>query len=324
MKKALKLAIIYLILLILGTVLGTLLYSLYLNLLGFVSGREISFFSDEELFKSVFIVMPCMLIFIIPVISYYRIRHPGGILQLIVFAVLCALTWGIFMPLNFKLKDFCSKRFAFQTEVQPLSPNYFRKVDDDVYFFTREFQNTTAGRAAEAPAIIIDTSEFGEIHYRSIGDYSNLDLNRRAAPFREIQLKNIFGNGEKPIPVNFKILLSFISGSYTGDLSHFLLLFSFALLICSVYSITNFFDWRLLNAIMIFITTALTLCVNSMYFTPQFTPLITRVTANGFFRAFGNIVSEPLLFLVNCFFALILILSGSIKVAVRKHAKKAR
>ena len=61
-----------------------------------------------------------------------------------------------------------------------------------------------------------------------------------------------------------------------------------------------------------------------LYFMPQFAPLITKVTNNGFFRAFGNIVSEPLLFLINCICALILILSGSIKVAVRKHAKKAR
>ncbi len=324
MKKALKLAIIYLIILILGTVLGTLLYSLYLNLLGFVSGREISFFSDEELFKSVFVVMPCMLIFIIPVISYYRIRHPGGILQLIVYIVLCLLTWALLMPLTFKLKDFCSRKFVTQTEVQSLSPNYFRKVDDDVYFFTREFENTTAGRAAEAPAIIIDTSEFGEVHFRTIGDYPNLDLNRKAAPYREIQLKNIFGNGEMPIPVNFTILLSFISGSYSGSFSHFLTLLSFALLICAVYCVTNFFDWRLLNAIMIFIIIAGALCVNSLYFAPQFDSLIARLTKNGFFRAFGNIISEPLLFLINCICALILILSGSIKVAVRKHAKKAR
>lgn len=323
MKKALKLAVIYLIILIFGTVLGTLLYSLYLNLLGFVSGREISFFSDEELFKSVFIVMPCMLIFIIPVISYYRIRHPGGILQLIVYMVLCLLTWALLMPLTFKLKDFCNRKFVTQTERQSLSPNYFRKVDDVVYFFTREFQNNTTGRVAEAPAIVIDTSEFGDVHFRTIGDYPNLDLNRKAAPYREIQLKNIFGNGEKSIPVDFKILLSFISGSYSGGLSHFLTLLSFALLICAVYSMTNFFDWRLLNAIIIFIVTALTLCVNSLYFMPQFADLIGRVTNNGFFRAFGNIVKEPLLFLINSFSALILILSGSIKFAVRKHAKKA-
>ena len=56
---------------------------------------------------------------------------------------------------------------------------------------------------------------------------------------------------------------------------------------------------------------------------PQFADLISRVTNNGFFRAFGNIVKEPLLFLINSLSALILILSGSIKFAVRKHAKKA-
>ena len=56
MKKALKLALIYLIILILGTVLGTILYSFYLNLLGFIAGRDITFFKDEELFKSLFYV----------------------------------------------------------------------------------------------------------------------------------------------------------------------------------------------------------------------------------------------------------------------------
>ena len=52
MKKALKLFVIYLIVLITGTVLGTILYSFYLNLLGFIAGREIKFFTDQELFKS--------------------------------------------------------------------------------------------------------------------------------------------------------------------------------------------------------------------------------------------------------------------------------
>ena len=78
MKKALKLFVIYLIVLITGTVLGTVLYSFYLNLLGFIAGREIKFFTDQELFKSAFYVMFCMLLLVLPLISYYRIRHPGG------------------------------------------------------------------------------------------------------------------------------------------------------------------------------------------------------------------------------------------------------
>lgn len=324
MKKALKLVFIYLIILILGTVLGTILYSFYLNLLGFVAGREIIFFTDAELFKSLFYVMPCMLIFITPVISYYRMRHPGGILQLIVYIILCALTWVVLMPCSFKLQDFCNRKFSFTTKTENLSPNYFRKVDNDVYFFTREFTVSVSGRVAEAPAIIIDTSEKGGVEYRSIGDNPNLVLNKKAEPFREVQLKSIFGDGANPVNINFRILISLIKGAYNGDLSHILTLLSFALLICSLYGIANFFDWRLLNAVILFITAALVLCFNSIYFMPLFEPLKNRVMNIGMFRAFGKIVTEPLLFIINCFFALLFIIAGIVRFAVRQHAKKAR
>ena len=324
MKKALKLAMIYLIILIVGTVLGTILYSLYLNLLGFISGRDITFFTDSELFLSLFYVMPCMLIFIIPVISYYRIRHPGGILQFIVFIILCLVTWIILMPVTLKLKDFCSKRFNTNIERETLSPNYFRKVDNDVYYFTREFQSDAPGKTAEAPAIIIDTSEYGDVDYRLLGDYPGFALNRKALPYREIQLKKIFGDGEKPIPINFKLLISKTQSAYSGGLRQLLLLLSFVLLICSVYGITNFFDWRLLNAVMLFVSTAVILCLNSVYYEPQFDILKSRIMDNAFFRFLNGIVSEPILFILNIVFALILIISGIVRIAVRAHAKKAR
>ena len=115
-----------------------------------------------------------------------------------------------------------------------------------------------------------------------------------------------------------------ISGAYWGGLSHLLTLLSFVLLLCSLYGITNFFDWRLLNAIMIFIITALILCFNSIYFMPMFEPIKNRLTNNGFFTAFGRVVNEPLLFTINCIFALLFIITGIVNFAVRKHAKKAR
>ena len=324
MKKALKLALIYMIVLITGTVLGTILYSLYLNLLGFVAGRDITFFTDEEVFKSLFYVMFCMLIFIIPVISYYRIRHPGGILQLIVFILLCLLTWGIIMPASFQLRDFCNKRFTFNTTTESLSPNFFRKVDGDVYYFTKEFSQTSAGRAPETSAIIIDTSEYGLVEYRTIGDYPSLPINRKAEPFREVQLKVIFGEDENPVPIDFRLLISMIGGAYSGGLSHLLTLLSFVLLLCSVYGMTNFFDWRLLNAIMLFVLTALILCLNSIYYAPQFDALKDRIMSNGFFRFFGGIVSEPILFIINRVFAFIFIAAGIVRFVVHKHGKKLR
>ena len=324
MKKALKLFVIYLIVLITGTVLGTVLYSFYLNLLGFVAGREIKFFTDQELFKSAFYVIFCMLLLILPLISYYRIRHPGGGLQLGVYIVLCALTWVVLMPGSFMLKDFCNRKFTYENKKESLSPNYFRKVDNDVYYFTQEFEVKARGRAPEASAIIIDTSENGSVEYKTIGDYPNLDLNRKALPYREIQLKKIFGENENPVPVNFSLLNSMISGAYSGGLAHLLTLFSFVLLLCSVYGVSNFFDWRLLNSIMIFITTALILCLNSVYFTPQFDGIKARVMTIGFIRTLGGIISEPLLFIMNSFFALIFIATGIVRFVVRKHAKKAR
>lgn len=324
MKKALKLFVIYLIVLITGTVLGTVLYSFYLNLLGFIAGREIKFFTDQELFKSAFYVMFCMLLLVLPLISYYRIRHPGGGLQLGVYIILCALTWVVLMPGSFLLKDFCNRKFTFEKKTESLSPDFFRKVDNDVYYFTQEFEVKAQGRAPEASAIIIDTSENGSVEYKTIGDYPNLDLNRKALPYREIQLKKIFGENENPVPVNFSLLNSMISGAYSGGLAHLLTLISFALLLCSVYGVSNFFEWRLLNSIMIFITTALILCLNSVYFTAQFDGIKARVLSIGFIRMLGGIVSEPLLFLINSFFALIFIATGIVRFAVHKHAKKAR
>jgi hypothetical protein len=324
MKKALKLALIYLIVLILGTLAGTVLYSFYLNLLGFIAGRDITFFKDEELFKSLFYVLFCMQIFILPLISYYRIRRPGGTLQLIVYIILCLLTWALLMPATIKLRDYCNRKFSFEKRTESLSPNYFRKVDSDVYYFTREFNVAAQGRAAEAPAVIIDTTESGGVEYKAVADYPSLVLNRKAAPFREVQLKNIFGEDENPVPIDFKMLFSMITGAYSGGLAHLLTLFSFVLLLCSVYGMTSLFDWRLLNAVMLFITTALILCLNSLYFSAQFLNLKARLMNNGFLRAFGGIVSEPILFIINCFFALLIIAAGIIKFAVRHHAKKAR
>ena len=217
MKKALKLALIYLIILITGTVLGTILYSLYLNLLGFVAGREINLFDDTEIFQSLFYIIFCMMILILPLISYYRIRHPGGVLQFVVYLVLCILTWALLMPLSFKLRDFCMRKFSRELKYESLSPNYFRQVDNDVYFFTREFQIKQKGRSAEAPVIIIDTSENGIVEFKTMGDYPSLDINQKAMPFREIQVKRIFGEDESPVPFNFKTLISMIEGGYSFD-----------------------------------------------------------------------------------------------------------
>lgn len=321
MKKALKLAVIYLLFLFLGTVLGTLLYSLYLNLLNFIAGQDITFFSDSELFISFFFVLFCMLFFMPTLISYYRIRHPSGILQFVVYVVLCLITWLVFIPCTSRLQEYCEKRFPISAQEQNLSPNYFRHVDNTVYYFTKDFESIS-GRVAEAPAVVISTTEDGTVDYRTIRNYDNLDVKRKAAPYKEIQLKNIFGSDNNPIQIDFHRIIRNVVSGYKGGIHSLLTLFSFVLLLCSVYAITNFFDWRLLNSVVLFITTIFILYFNSVYYLPKYDALKNQLTNNGFFRGFGKAVNEPLLFLCNCLLALVLILAGVIKIAVRKHAAK--
>ena len=323
MKKALKLALIYLILLIVGIIPGTLLYALYLNVLDFITGHEVVLFADSDMFRALFFVVYCMLFFICPLISYYRIRHPGGILQLIVYIILCLVTWIVIMPCFMQLHQFCTARFGFEKEAEYLSSNYFRSVDNRIYYFTREFE-AKKGETPETSAIIIDTTEDGGVTYRNIRDYPTQDYNRKAAPFREIQLKKIFGKEEAIIPIDFHILINMASNAFTNGFPYFLTYISFVLLLCSMYAITSLFDWRLISSVMLFILSSATMCFNSMYFTPVFNAIKSRAGNIGFFQAFGKIVSEPLLFLINCILAIVIIVSGIIKAAVRKHAGKVK
>ena len=324
MKKALKLALIYFIILVVGTAVGTILYSFYLNLLGFIAGKEITFLTSSELFKSFFYVLFCMLLFIIPAIAYYRIRHPGGILQFIVYVVLCLITWIVLLPLSFKFQDFCMTRFAYAEEAEYLSPDYFRHVDDNVYYFTSDFKKPydSTSDVAEASAVVISTAENGRAEYTTVKAYDTLDVIRKAVPYKEIQLKNIFSSDSRLFNVNFNLLINKLRGTFKGGLPNIMTMFSLMLLLCSVYAITNLFDWRLLNTVTIFIVSAATLCFNSFYYFPDYSDLIQKISSWGFFRFFAGFVSEPLLFTINCFFALLFIAVGIIRLAVRKHAAK--
>ena len=323
MKKALKLALIYLLLLVSGTILGTLVYTLYLNLLEFITGHEVIFFSDGDLYKAFFYIFYCMLIVICPVISYYRIRHPGGVLQFIVYVVLCILTWFVIFPCFMQFNEFCNSKFSFEKETEYLSSNYFRRIDDKVYYFTKDFEENAYG-VAETSAVIIDLDENKDIEFTTVTSRPTEEFIRKARPFKEYQLKKIFASDSSIIPLNFHTIIAMGTTAYRLGLPYLLTLFSFVLLLSSVYGLTNFFDWRLINAVMLFIIAACILTVNSLYYEPAFDAIKQKLGNYSFFATCRKVISEPLLFVINCGSALIFILAGIIKIAVRHHAAKVR
>ena len=136
MKKALNLVLAYFITLISGVVIGSVLYSFYISVLKYVAGTEVAFFAKNDMLYALFYILLCILIIICPMISYYRIRHPGGVPQIIAFVILVCLTWGILIPTVYNVSSKYQSEYYVADENVPLSKGYFRRVDDKVYYFT--------------------------------------------------------------------------------------------------------------------------------------------------------------------------------------------
>lgn len=321
MKKALRLILAYIIFLIGGLVLGTLAYNFYLNVIQFVTGREILLFNKADLFKSFFFIAYCCVFLICPVVSYYRIRHPSGISQTIAYVIICVITWGILFPGTYKLESYCNQKYKFTNERQPLTSGYFRKVDNKVYFFTKEFDSTSFSRG-ETSAIIIDTSENGKVTYENVKDYDTVEFNRKAKPYREILVKENFTEEAVSFPIDFNILIQKGKKSIDDGLLFFISFLSLALIICSLYGLTNFFDWKLLNSVLLFFGVMLILLINTYYYSPVFNNIKYKLTDNRFFSMCGKFANEPLLVVINLFFMLSFIVTGIIKFAVHKHGNK--
>lgn len=321
MKKALNLIFAYFVFLIGGIIAGTFIYNFYLNVIQYVAGSEVDLFNKADLFKSFFFIAYCSVFLICPVVSYYRIRHPAGLSQTIAYILICVITWGILLPGVYKLEDICNSKFHFDSQRVPLSAGYFRKVDNRIYYFTKEFQSEDYSRG-ESTAVIIDTAENGKVRYENLKDYDTAEFNRKASPFREIMIKENFSEKTVSIPIDFNLLILNTKKSIDGGLVSFLFFLSLALIICSLYGITNFFDWKLLNSVLLFFGVMLILLVNTAYYFPVFDAVKSKITNNNFFIFLGKFTTEPLLSVINLIFMIMFIVVGIVKFAVHKHGNK--
>ena len=323
MKKALNLLIIYLSFMIIGLIAGTFLYSFYLNLQNFTAGNEIHFFSAAELYKAIFYVAFCLVLLICPLIACYRIRHPAGLSQTLVYIFICLLNWGIVFPSLYKLNKICDSHFLVQSQENDLTKGYFRKVGNRVYYFTKDFDFNDYGKK-ESQAVIIDTRGDGRIFTDDVEEDSNLDLIKKARPYKEIQIKETFSNTFFSLPVSFKILTGEQKKAFDKGLLPYISFLSLALLLCSLYALSNVFEWKLINSCIIFSGSFLILLANSVYYLPVLLSLKRTLTNNVLIKSLENIIDDPLIFVLNILFSFIFLLIGIIRFFVHLHAKKVR
>lgn len=322
MRKALNLFLIYFVFLIAGLAAGTVLYSFYLNVLNFIAGREIVLFKLSDVLKSFFFIAYCLVLLICPLVAYYRIRHPGGFAQTIAYCIICIITWCCLLPGIYYLNDYCNEKFALENSYSSLSSGYFREVDGKIYYFTKEFESEN-GNVPVTSAVVINTSENGGVEYQTVRDLSNWDFNKKAYPYREILVKDNFDDKTFNLPVDFNILINSAKSCFVGWKYLFCVL-SMALLISSLYALTSYFEWKLLNTVILFFGTFLVLCVNTAYYYPIFDVVKHKIMNNSFFNMLGTYINEPLLFVLNTVFVLVCIILGIVKFVVHKHAESER
>lgn len=316
MKKALKLILLYFIIALIGIVIGTLFYSLYLSVLNYVAGKEIVFFNKLSLINSFFYITACVLILICPVIAYSRIRHKGGILQVLFYMLLCFATWFIFMPLVLKADNKFNYLDTINSQNQTLSGDVFRKVNNNVYYFPGDAENAIQNNL---PGVIIDIDAENGLKVQNL-QHTDVNVIKEAAkPYSDTLIKEAFNQDKimnnftlKPIILKARSALNKGKSFWFGFLS-------FALVLCSLYGITSFFKWKLMNAWFICFSSFLIIFVNIFYNSPLLDGFKNKfVNSNHLLNSLSSNFDEPLLVIVNCFFSLLFIIIGIVKFFVNK------
>jgi len=321
MKKALDLLLVYVLILLIGIVSTTFLYSFYINILNYVAGNKVTFFTNEDLIKSLIYSTYCILLFICPVISYYRIRRPSGVPQTLGFIFIALLTWVVFIPGASHIEKKLGKVYQDSGEEVHLSQGYFRKVDKKVYYFTKEFESENHN-VAKTNAIIIDTNEHGQVDYKTVRDIGSMDFNKRALPFKEILVKQNFDNSRITLPINFNNLFAKLKKCISLEWYYIWYFLSFALVICSVYALTNFFSWKLLNSVLIFFITVAVISANSVDENSWFVIVNNALSGTKPFEFLSQYIYEEFLFTFNILCSLVFLTFGIVKFAIHNHVKK--
>lgn len=322
MKKAINLIIMYFVILIAGIAVGTLFYSFYLNVLSFVAGQELDIWDIDILMQSLFFVAIAMCFLIFPMLSYYRVRHPGGVPQAITYVLLSIFTMAVLFPATIQLKIKYYDKFPSTTRISHLSGGYFRQSGDKLYYFTKDFSsNPVTGE--DTTTVIIDTSENGIVSIEKIKDTPDFPLYKDAEPCKEVLVKNAFSGTINSNKGGITVLVERAEEAYHKGLMHCIGFMSIALALCAVYAMTSFFAWKLLSTFTIILNTVIIIFVNGFYQMPAADGIKNSLGNGRLMTWFGRYVDDPLLVSFYIILSVLFIVLGIVSSAVKKHHKKA-
>ena len=311
MKKALRLLLIYFLLMIFGICSCSVLYTIYLQILNSVAGTKIDFFDLRIFLKSLFYVIPCFCFVIGSLLAFSHVRRRGGILQLLMYIFLMLLTWGVILPLSLKYSD----NFDIQNiNSSTLSEKQFRDFDKEVYYF-----NSNLDSEKNSTTVIIDKNHNGIVQLEQMSQESAQKLYEAAAPYKDKIIKDTFDENAKITVSNFQYLVSSAKTAFNSGWNYWLAFLSIGLVLSSLYGLSNLFAWRLVNISIVSVLTLLILCLNSVcLINPKIYFVINKINSTDFFSFLSRYMNEPFIVLLNLIFAILFIVIGTIRYFVMK------
>ena len=315
MKKALKLVLMYFLVLLIGTAAGMFFYTIYLSVQGAVAGTAFSLFNKTDLLRALFYVLLCMLIFICPVMVYRRISNNGGIAHFITFILLSALTWALALPLLLKYES--KVMYNVKDSSKVLTGGYFRENQGKIYYFTSDYN---ANPYSDTGTIIIDTAPEGEVTIENTKPSQDFILFRESAPYKDSLIKNTMDEQEvKYSIISFDLIKQCALQAFSKKWTFWLGFLSLGLVLASLYGAAGLFRWKLLNTSFMMFATFLILAANTLYFHPVFVSFRRQhIDPKRFFIFLSKYMDNPLLVLCNVFVSFVYLIIGIVCFATRK------
>lgn len=308
MKKAIKILLIYFVYLLLIILFGTIFYMAFLGAVNTTAGNKMVIWNPELFSKTFFFICVCAVSLICPFVICYRIRYRSGLVQTLIYLLVCVINWGILFPIVITQAD-----KAGYEEIQAInkvnSANYFRSTGKEIYYFTEDLVED----GAAVPSIVITPQNQKAVEYKDVSADENFVLFKQAAPYNDIFTKDAFPQEFLFSYIDTRVLLKNAALCLGKGWNFWLGFLSIALVISSLYGLSNFFDWKLLDTALVIIMYVLILIFNTYYYSAAFMPFRAKYLSGSFFTALENVVENPPLVLFNLFFSILFTIIGIIK-----------
>lgn len=302
--STIKVLIIHLVILFSLSILGAILYMIFTMSSTLVAGRGFTAFNLSFFIQGFFLSLPFIFSLSAAFIAFYAIRNKEiPTIALIIFSVFYMALWIFGQPIIIKKGIQQASKTSYIINKNPLSPGYFRHVNDRYIFFYSSVDEENV-----ASGICMDKNE----NSNNVYTFKDVRLADSNSNFTDSLIQSSID-----MPPIIKIVIkeihkyiSVITFECSGKKEAWFIFSSLGLALVSLVFMRGFSNWRFINMISIFSLSVILVILNidilsygKLYFMTE------RI--NSYFT-FAPTNSNSFLFLLNIFLAAIFIILGLI------------